>query len=93
MTPIIINRLCDGQPGRECPAGCTGDCDFNNAALDRVMNYPLSRVQAEELPQPAEPEENQPWSWIDELRFCVACVLTGAAIGFGLGLGRFFNFF
>lgn len=40
-----------------------------------------------------KPEENQPWAWIDRLGFWWACGLTGAAIGFGLGLGHFFNFF
>jgi hypothetical protein len=88
----IERRPCDGQPNRECPNDCDVDCDFNSATLDRVMNYPLRRVQIEEFAEPVEPvepEHNEPWSWVDDLRglfwlgvflFCVAAV-AGLVIG------------
>lgn len=40
-----------------------------------------------------EPEDNHPWDWIDGLRFWLACILTGAAIGIGLGLASLFQLF
>lgn len=89
----MIARPCDGQPNRMCPSDCAEDCDFNNATLDRVMNYPLRRVQVDEFPPPAELEEALPWDWIDRLGFWWACVLTGAALGFGWGFASLLKLF
>ena len=61
---LIANnsRPCDGQPGRMCPSDCDVDCDFNSRTLDRVMNYPLRRVQANEFPALVPPRK-QPTPW------------------------------
>lgn len=83
-------RPCDGQPGRECPSGCTGDCDFNSATLDRVMNYPLRRVQPDELPQPTEPVQNLPYDWFTVPAWLSRLGYIGAASGIGYGLYSYF---
>lgn len=85
---LIVNnrRPCDGQPNRECPNDCDVDCHFNNATLDRVMNYPLQPVAENRFPDLVEAEENLPWAWVDRLGFWWACVLTGIAAGLGYGL-------
>ena len=89
------SRMCDGQPYRECPNDCDVDCDFNSATLDRVMNYPLRRVQIEDLPEPVEPEDNEPWSWVDDLRdvFWLAVFLFSAAAFIGLAFATAWNLY
>lgn len=84
-------RLCDGQPGHECPSGCTGDCDFNHATLDRVMNYPLRRVQVDDFPQPTAPAQNLPYDWFTVPAWLSRAVLyIGSFIGIGYGLYSYF---
>lgn len=86
MISTIERRPCDGQPHRECPSDCDVDCDFNSRTLDRVMNYPLRRVQVEDFPEPVEPEHNAPWCWVDELRtwFWLAVFMFSAAAFIGI---------
>lgn len=86
MINTIERRPCDGQPNRECPSDCDVDCSFNNATLDRVMNYPLRRVQIEDFQEPVEPEHNEPWCWVDDLLdlFWLGVFLACAAIFAGL---------
>jgi hypothetical protein len=89
----IEQRPCDGQPGRMCPNDCDVDCHFNNAALDRVMNYPLRRVQIEDFPEPVEPEHNEPWSWVEDLRdvFWLGVFLACLAVVIGLAAASAWN--
>lgn len=91
----MITRPCDGQPGRMCPNDCDVDCDFNHATLDRVMNYPLRRVQSEDFSEPIEPEHNEPWSWVDDLRqmFWLGVFLGCAAVFTGLALATVWNLY
>lgn len=108
MISTIERRPCDGQPGRECPSDCDVDCNFNNQTLDRVMNYPLRRVQVEDFPEPVEPEQasGHPWDWLDEIRtwawLAVYLLAAAAFIGFAaaaawslyrIGVDRFLPFF
>lgn len=77
-----------------CPSDCDVDCHFNNAALDRVMNYPLRRVQADELPQPTAPAQNLPYDWFTAPAWLPRWLLyVGAFIGIGYGAGRFLKLF
>jgi len=90
---LIANnsRPCDGQPGRMCPSDCDVDCDFNSRTLDKVMNYPLRRVQANEFPAPAEPEANHPYDWLEAPEWLGPVLLyIGAGLGIGYGLYRYF---
>lgn len=77
-------RPCDGQPNRMCPSDCEVDCDFQNATLDRAMNAPIASTA-----EKAEPEENHPWDWIEDLRFWLwfAVFLLSAAAFIGLAVG------
>ena len=98
MISTIERRPCDGQPNRECPNDCDVDCDFNSATLDRVMNYPLRRVQVEDFAEPVEPvetEHNEPWSWVDDLRdlFWLAVFLFSAAAFIGLAFATAWNLY
>lgn len=42
---------------------------------------------------PVEPEENQPWSWIDDLRFLFFCALVGFVFAFAWAFGSFISTF
>ena len=62
---------CEEGPG--CPVRC-----------DKVMQSPLIQTNSDDTDP--ETESNQPWAWIDGLGFWLVCILTGVAIGLGLGL-------
>lgn len=77
--------------GSDCPVHTTpqekADVRFwapHNAALHRAMNAPIAP------PAPAaEPDENHPWDWIEDLRFwlwfAVCMAGAGGAIGWTIG--------
>lgn len=83
-------RPCDGQPNRECPSDCDVDCHFQNATLDRVMNYPLRRVQCNEPPQPTAPAQNLPYDWFTTPAWVPPVVISGALGAIAFGLYRYF---
>lgn len=91
MISTIESRPCDGQPGRMCPSDCDVDCHFNNATLDRVMNYPLRRVQPDEIQQPTAPVQNLPYDWFTVPAWLPRAVLyVGSFTGIGYGLYSYF---
>jgi len=78
-----------------CPNDCDVDCSFNNATLDRVVNASLRRLQVEDFPEPVEPEHNEPWSWVDDLRslFWLGVFLVTAAAITGLAAATAWNLY
>lgn len=92
-------RLC-GPQGQPCQINCGIDCHWETADIetphDRATRHfwePDQALHIDSFAEPAEPEANRPWDWIDGYRFWLACALTGLAAGFGWGLGRLFKLF
>lgn len=88
---IDNRRRCDGQTNRMCSSQCDVDCNFNNAALDRVMNYPLRRVEPEVFQDSDIVEENRPYCWFAPPAWLSRrLVYAGVALGVAWGLYRYF---
>lgn len=74
---IAIHPICPAHH-HVCdhPQLCDGFCD--------LTGHPVNTTSA-------EPEENHPWDWIDDLRFLFACALAGFAAATVWAFGSFIS--